>query len=514
MKLKVRTLYIEAGGRPIVVLNKEDAKSLGIHAVDRIEIKYKDKRLVAITNISTIFPEGYIGLYKEVCEQLKVSAGEDVDVKAAPRPASTRYIQAKIHGKRLLEHEIKTIIRDVVERRISDIELSAFVTALYIHGLSMNEKEALTKAMVETGKKLNIKKKPILDKHSIGGIPGDKTTIVLVPIVAAAGYTIPKTSSRAITSPAGTADRMEVLCPVNLSLEEIEEVINKVNACIVWGGALDLAPADDLFIQVEYPLAIDPLLLPSIISKKKAMGADYVVIDIPTGREAKIKTIDEAHELAKEFIELGKRLGMNIQCAITFGEQPLGYAIGPALEAREALLTLMGKGPEDLEEKAINLARILFEMVGESNGKEKAREILRSGLAERKLREIIEAQGGNPKIKVEDIPIGPEKAVITAVKEGKVFWINNRDIAHIARAAGAPKDKGAGILLNVKLGDFVKKGDKLFTIYAERLTKLEEAIKLTEQLEVIGISKDIKDLMLIERIPTEKIHEKTFILER
>ncbi|MCS7365888.1 MAG: thymidine phosphorylase, partial [archaeon GB-1867-035] len=337
---------------------------------------------------------------------------------------------------------------------------------------------------------------------------------VLVPIVAAADYTIPKTSSRAITSPAGTADRMEVLCPVNLSLEEIEKVVNKVNACIVWGGALDLAPADDLFIQVEYPLAIDPLLLPSIISKKKAMEADYVVIDIPTGRGAKIKTIGEAHELAKEFIELGRRLDMNIQCAITFGEQPLGYAIGPALEAREALLTLMGKGPKDLEEKAINLAGILFEMVGESNGKKKAREILRKGLAERKLREIIEAQGGNPKIKIEDIPIGREKAIITAAKEGRIVWINNRDIAHLARTAGAPKDKGAGILLNVKLGDYVKKGDKLFTIYAERLTKLEEAIKLTEQLEVIGISKDIRDLMLIERIPTEKIHEKTFILER
>ena len=180
-------------------------------------------------------------------------------------------------------NDIVTIVKDVVERHLSTAEIAAFLTALNIHGLSMSENEALSRAMVATGKTLSFGEGPILDKHSVGGIPGDKTSMLVVPIVAAAGFTIPKTSSRAITSPAGTADRVETLCPVNLSINEIKEVVAKTNGCLVWGGSLELAPADDLFIQVEYPLGIDPMLLPSILSKKKAIGATHVAVDIPTG---------------------------------------------------------------------------------------------------------------------------------------------------------------------------------------------------------------------------------------
>ena len=244
-------------------------------------------------------------------------------------------VRAKLHGERLREKDIVTIVKDVVERHLSTAEIAAFLTALSIHGLSTSENEALSRAMVATGKTLSFGEGPILDKHSVGGIPGDKTSMLVVPIVAAAGFTIPKTSSRAITSPAGTADRVETLCPVNLSINEIKEVVAKTNGCLVWGGSLELAPADDLFIQVEYPLGIDPMLLPSILSKKKAIGATHVAIDIPTGMGAKIKTRTEAYTLASDFVDLGKRLGLNIQCALTFGDQPLGCGIGPALEARK-----------------------------------------------------------------------------------------------------------------------------------------------------------------------------------
>ena len=288
-------------------------------------------------------------------------------------------------------------------------------------------------------------KGPILDKHSVGGIPGDKTSMLVVPIVAAAGFTIPKTSSRAITSPAGTADRVETLCPVNLSIDEIKDVVAKTNGCLVWGGALELAPADDLFIQVEYPLGIDPMLLPSILSKKKAIGATHVAIDIPTGMGAKIKTRTEAYTLASDFVDLGKRLGLNIQCALTFGDQPLGCGIGPALEAREALTTLMGGGPPDLRDKAVSLAGMLFEMVGVENGRAKAEEMLDSGKAEAKMREIIAAQGGNPTVKPDDLPVGTEMAEVRSEHAGKVIWLSTEDIVRIAREAGAPKEKGAGI---------------------------------------------------------------------
>ena len=408
MEFKVWLLGIRSGGKQIVVMDNEDASQLGIHSSDRVELSYKNKDIIAIANVAAEFPRGTLGIYSEVVDKLQIENDEIVTVKSAERPESIGYIRRKINGQRLRQQEIKAIILDVVERHLNDVELASFVTSLHIRGSSIDEAEALTKAMVETGQTIDFGKGPILDKHSIGGVPGDKTTILIVPIVAAAGFTIPKTSSRAITSPAGTADRVEVFCPVDLSCEEMRSVVKKTGACLAWGGALDLAPADDLLIQVEYPLSIDPLLLPSIMSKKKAIGADYVVVDIPTGRGAKIKTIGEAQTLAQEFIELGKRLEMNIQCGVTFGEQPIGYAIGPALEAWEALSTLTGRGPIDLVNKAISLAGLLFEMMGISNGTQKAKEIIKSGKAEKKLREIIAAQGGNPEVRPEDIETGPE----------------------------------------------------------------------------------------------------------
>ncbi len=514
MQLYAQPLEITAGGRRIAILDDETASLLGVHSSDRVKIVYKNQQIIAIINIASNFPRNHIGLYEEISKTLGIKAGETVEVQLAQIPESLSYVRAKVHGERLRENEIRTIVRDVVERHLSEVELAAFVTALNVYGLSMSENEALSKTMVETGKTLNFDKTPLLDKHSIGGIPGDKTSILIVPIIAAAGFTIPKTSSRAVTSPAGTADRVETLCPVNLTIEEIRQVVKKTNACMVWGGALELAPADDLFIQVEYPLGIDPMLLPSIMSKKKAIGATHVAIDIPTGRGAKTKTIGEAYTLAYDFIDLGKRLGMSVQCALTFGEQPLGYAIGPALEAKEALTAIMGHSPADLKEKATIIAGMLFEMVGVEKGRQQAEYILQSGKAERKLREIVEAQGGNPKIRPEEIEIGNKKVEVTADKEGKILWINNESIAHVAREAGAPKEKGAGVILGVKLGDSVKKGGILFEIYAERSTKLEAASELAKKLQPVRVSKKMEDRMLIDRVPAKIVHEKTFMLER
>jgi AMP phosphorylase len=514
MKLKARLLDIQAGGRRVAILDDETASSLGVHCSDRIEITYNNECLIAIVNLASNFPRNYVGLYEEIYKEMGIKTGETVDVELAETPEALGYVQAKIAGKRLRMNEIEMIVEDVVGRRLSDIELASFVTALHIHGLSMDEIEALSKAMVKTGNTLTLDKSPVLDKHSVGGVPGDKTTLLVVPIIAATGLAIPKTSSRAITSPAGTADRVETLCPVDLTLEEIEEVVEKTNGCMVWGGALELAPADDLFIQVEYPLAIDPLLLPSIMSKKKAIGATHLIIDIPTGRGTKTKTIGDAQALAHDFLDLGERLGINVQCAVTFGEQPLGYAIGPALEAREALSTIMGNGPADLVEKATSIAGILLEMVGIENGKRKAKNLLKSGKAERKLREIIEAQGGNPEIKPEDIRVGNKKGEITTDVNGRVLWINNKSIAQIAREAGAPKEKGAGVMLKTKLGEYIEKDGVLLEIYAEKSTKLEAAMELAKNLQPIGLSRKPEEKMLIDRIPTRKVYRKTFMLER
>jgi AMP phosphorylase len=514
MELIAEVLNITAGGRRIAILGEETARLLGVHSSDRICITYCERQLIAIANVAMHFLKNRIGLYEEISETLGLKTDETVDVHLAQLPESLNYVRAKLRGERLREHDIVTIVKDVVERHLSEVEIAAFLTALNIHGLSMGESEALSRAMVETGKTLDFGEAPILDKHSIGGIPGDKTSLLVVPIVAAAGFTIPKTSSRAVTSPAGTADRFETLCPVNLSISEIKDVVEKTNGCLVWGGALDLAPADDLFIQVEYPLGIDPLLLPSIMSKKKAIGATHIAIDIPTGNGAKIKNMTEAYTLASDFVDLGKRLGMNIQCALTFGEQPIGHAVGPALEAQEALTALMGSSSADLKEKAVSLAGMLFEMVGVEGGRQKAEHVLRSGRAEKKLREIIEAQGGNPWIKPDELPVGANKAEVTANQAGRVLWISTVDIANIAKAAGAPREKGAGVLLKAKLGEAVKKDGALLEIYAERSSKLESAFELAKRLQPVVLSKKPEEQMLLDRVPEKVASDKLFMLER
>jgi AMP phosphorylase len=294
MEIIVEILNITTGGNRIAILSEQSASLLGVHSSDRIRLTYGDQEAIAIANIAANFPMNRIGLYEEIALALGVKEDEKISVHLAPLPESLINVRAKLRGERLREQDIITIVKDVVERHLSSVEIAAFLTALKIYGLSTGEVEALSRAMVATGKSLSFGEGPILDKHSVGGIPGDKTSMLVVPIVAAAGFTIPKTSSRAITSPAGTADRVETLCPVNLSIGEIKDVVAKTNGCLVWGGSLELAPADDLFIQVEYPLGIDPLLLPSILSKKKAIGATHVVIDIPTGVGAKIKTRTEA----------------------------------------------------------------------------------------------------------------------------------------------------------------------------------------------------------------------------
>jgi AMP phosphorylase len=513
MKFKARILGLEAE-KPIVIVNKEDAGDIDVRPLDRVELILGKKKGSAIVNVATHFIKpGEIGLYGEIAEHMEAMHNDEIEVIPSAPPESLIHIREKLSGKTLGDGAISKIVEDTVHRRLSEIEMTAFVTALYNHGMTTGEVAALSRSMALTGKMLDLGKKEIYDKHSIGGVPGDKTSMLLVPIVGAAGLTIPKTSSRAITSPAGTADRFECLAPVDLSLEEIKHVVRKINCCLVWGGAVDLAPADDLFIKIEYPLSIDPLLLPSVMSKKKAVGTKYLVIDIPTGEGTKVKTTKDAETLAEEFIALGKKLGISTVGASTFGEQPIGNAIGPSLEAREALSILMkGKGPVDMIDKVTHIAGILLDFRMGKGGKKEALRLIKNGKAYKKLREIIEAQGGNPRIKPGDLKMGTEKVEVKSGVSGVVGWIDNHSIVEISRAAGTPKDKGSGIYLRKKTGDLVKKGDILFEIYAEKNYKLERALKIAKKVRVMGVGK--KHEMLLEKIPRKIDHPKYFILER
>ncbi|MEM3736691.1 MAG: AMP phosphorylase [Candidatus Bathyarchaeia archaeon] len=514
MNFKVKRIGLESGGKPIVVLNREDAESMGVRSLGRVKLSYNLRERVAIVNTATeLLSRGEIFLYEEVYKYLGAPDGGLIEVEPVGFPRSTEYIRNKLRGRQLDSNEIREIVKDVVNGALSEVEITSFVIALAKEGLDLDEAVSLTNAMVETGDTLVLDKEVIVDKHSIGGVPGDKTTLLVVPIVAAAGLCIPKSSSRAITSAAGSAERAETLMNVELSVDEMRRVVEKTNGCIVWGGAIHLAPADDIFVQVEYPLSIDPLLLPSIMSKKKAVGANHLVIDIPTGRGTKIKTIGDASLLSKDFIELGKRLNIRTQCAITYGEQPIGHAVGPALEAKEALEVLSRrKVVPDLIDKATHLAGILFEMCGLEAGQKRATEILASGMAEKKLREIIAEQGGNSNVKPEDIAIGSHHTNVLSSNGGYVLWIDTAKLVEVARVAGSPRDKGAGIILNKKLGSRVKQGESLFTIYAESSVKLQRAEKMLEGLKIVAVGDKME--MLLDKIEDRPRHEKTFILER
>jgi len=486
--LRVKHLGFSSGG-PLVVIDGSAAEALGVRAHDRLLLRFGGREAVAVVNVARNLPADAILVNEEVAQALGVRDGDAVEVSAAPPPRSARYIRDLLRGAWLGAGDVRAIVEDIVRDMLDEVEIAALVAAVSQRGLSVEEAYYFARAMVETGERLELGVEPVADKHSIGGVPGDKTTLLVVPIVASLGYRIPKTSSRAITSPAGTADRAEVLMPVNLTLDEIREIVLKVGGCIAWGGALRLAPADDKIIRVEHPLSIDPFLVPSIMAKKAAVGATHVVIDIPVGRGAKVGTVAEAERLARMLIEVGRRLGMKVACAITHGDQPVGRAAGPALEAREALRALMGEGPPDLVDKAASLVGILLEILGVEGGKQMALEALRSGRALAKMREIIEAQGGDPRVKPEDVPVGDKRFTVRAERDGVVAWVDNAVIATAARLAGAPKDKGAGVELHAKVGDAVRRGDPLLTVYSEYSSKLQAAEEYLESATAVGVGK-------------------------
>jgi len=487
-ELKAKCVDLAAGGKFVVVLNNSDAQAMDVKHLDRVRLtKDGGKAISAVINISEHYvKQGNIGVFKDATDALKIKNGQRLVVEPIDKPFSVSLIKKKMEGIPLSASEIDNIIVDIMNGNLSDIETTAFLTTLCIRDLNRDETLALTNSIVNSGTTLNFKRRPIVDKHCAGGVPGNRTSMIIVPIIAAAGLTIPKTSSRAITSPAGTADSMEVLAPVCLSEKEITEVVNKTNGCLVWGGAVNLAAADDKLIKIRHPLDLDPkgVLLASILAKKKAVGATHVLIDIPMGKGSKVQTKSEADELASEFMDLGSRLGMEIECIITPGYDPVGSAIGPALEAREVMRILQGeKVSSELREKSLVMAGILLEMVGRAprgSGRTMANKILGSGDALKKMREIVGAQGGDPKISASDISIGSYFIDVFAKEEGRIHFMNNKSISAIARAAGAPADKGAGIYLHVDKGDKIKKGQKLFTIYAESERKLTLAQEMAE----------------------------------
>lgn len=492
--LRLKRLGVNTYRETVVYMHKNChvCRSEGFEAQARIEITLGKRIIIATLNTidSDLLSLEEASLSNYAWELLGAKEGDKIHL-AHPKPLqSLSYIRAKIYNNELKAEAMESIISDVVTGRLSDIHIATFLAASAGNRLTKSEITELTKAMIRAGQRLKWSKAYVVDKHCVGGLPGNRTSMIIVPIVAAYGLTIPKTSSRAVTSPAGTADTMEVFCPVNLDIPTMRKVVERENGCIIWGGSVSLSPADDILIRVEHAIDLDGegQLVASVLSKKIAAGSTHVVIDIPVGLTAKVRSTAMADLLKNNLETIGAQLGIKIQAIITDGAQPIGRGMGPALEAKDVLQVLQGdkNAPHALRERALILAGNVLEFsprVSPGTGKQIAQNILDSGQAWQKFQAICMAQGGwfEP-------PIAAHTQEIVAKITGKITKIDNRRLAYIAKLAGAPKSKAAGIELLTPLNTQVEKGQPLFVVHSETPGELDYAVTfLKQELDIIQL---------------------------
>ncbi len=472
-RLTLKRLGIDTYQEPVLYMRADCpvCRSEGFTAHSRVLVTTGSTSIIATLNVvrDSLLTSGEAGLSDAAWHLIGAQAGDTATFSHPPPVDSMSALRAKIFGHSFAEHDLDGILADIAAGRYTDIALSAFLTACAAGGMSLDEVVALTRGMVDVGARLSWDRAIIADKHCVGGLPGNRTSPLVVSIVAAAGIWIPKTSSRAITSPAGTADAMETLTNVDLDLPTMRRVVERENGCLAWGQAVQLSPVDDVLIRVERALDIDSdaQLVASVLSKKVAAGSSHVVIDIPVGPTAKVRSITAAERLEHLLERVGRQVGLQIQAVVTDGTQPIGHGIGPALEARDVVAVASGApgAPVDLRKRAVRLAGELLEMVGacgDDEGQAMAEAILADGRAWKKLQAICEAQGG-----MRTPPVAAYQREIPSPRAGQVVAIDNRQLARIAKLAGAPASAASGIELHVRLGALVHAGQPLFTLHGQ-----------------------------------------------
>lgn len=484
--LKARRLGLDTQQELTIYLRADSAvcKSEGFSALSRVLVRSEKRHIIATLHMITgdLLRSGEIGLSESAWKKLELEEGDGIWASHPAPISSLSHVRSKVYGHALKREQMNEIITDIVAGRYADVHLAAFITACGNDNLNNREITYLTEAMVDAGSHIEWGLPLVVDKHCVGGLPGNRTTPIVVSILAACGLTVPKTSSRAITSPAGTADTMETLTNVSLTLDEMKQVVCDHGGCLAWGGSVRLSPADDLLIKVERALDIDSegQLIASVLSKKIAAGATHVLIDMPVGPTAKVRSQESADKLAASFRKVGKALGLVIDVLITDGSQPVGNGIGPALEARDILAVLQNSGdaPQDLKERAIIVAGAMLEMatgIAKGEGQKQARQQIENGNAWRKFCQICEAQGG-----LKEPPIAPYRYELIAHQHARVAEMDNRRLAQVAKLAGAPADPAAGLDMHVKLGDNVHPNQPMLTIHAESMGELNYAVEYLE----------------------------------
>lgn len=485
-RLRMRRLGIDTYHELVIYMRSDChvCKSEGFEAQSRVQIRYQERHIIATLNVvmSSMLDHGEAGLSESAWRALGGEEGDEIHVlHPAPLQSFSR-VRAKIYGNPITADGASEIMRDIVLGNYSDIQAASFIAACAGDRLSVEETIALTGAMLESGARLRWDTQPVVDKHCVGGLPGNRTTPLVVAIVAACGLTIPKTSSRAITSPAGTADTMETLAPVNLDIAQIRRVVAREGGCIVWGGGVNLSPADDILIRVERPLDLDSngQLVASVLSKKISAGSTHVLIDIPVGSTAKVRSSQAAGKLSSMLATVGQEFGLTVATVVTDGAQPVGRGIGPALEARDVLSVLQNRAdaPEDLRQRALRLAAGILELghkAAPGASLALAQTTLDSGAAWQKFQGICEAQGG-----MRTPPQATFRCDLLALRRGRVVAVDNRRLARIAKLAGAPKAPSAGLLFHAPLGADFEAGQPLMTIHAESPGELAYAREYAE----------------------------------
>ena len=484
---KANILDIRDGERLIVLLNLEQATAFGINLHDKVTLKRQNgESIVADVAISDTVPAGEIGIYLDILDKVKLTSNEVISVALAESStASYDAIRKKMRGEKISYEEMYSIIKDISENKLDDTMMTYYVASSFFYPTTDEEMYLTAKAMAECGVTFKYPKGEIIaDKHCIGGVPGNETTMVLIPLIASLGIKIPKNFSKSITSPAATGECVNVLMDINFDKKGIEKLVKEEDCCLVWGGSLDLAPADDKLIKVQYPLSMQSRakVVSSIMAKKYAMGITHSLIDIPVGPTAKVTTMEEAKDWKKKFEYVGKKLWMKMSVVITKADEVIGNGVGAVLQVRE-VLRILQQHPErakDLEDKVLHLASKIIQDVGLAKGKkalELAKSQLTSGKAWQKMQSIIKAQHGDPKITSETLKLWTHTYDILATKDGQMKVINLHDVNAICRKLGCPVINEAGMYLYKKLGDKVKKWEKIATLYALDDTKLDLGIE-------------------------------------
>lgn len=425
-------------------------------------------------------------------------------------------IEKKRDGFELSTAEINFIIENYTNGTIPDYQMSALLMAIYFKGMTIEESAALTMAMVNSGKTVDLSRIEGIkvDKHSTGGV-GDTTTLILAPLVASAGVVVPKMSGRGLGHTGGTIDKLESIpgFHVEITNDQFVEHVNKNHLAII-GQSDNLAPADkQLYSLRDVTATVNsiPLISSSIMSKKIASGADAIVLDVKTGSGAFMKTKEEAIKLAENMVEIGKRVGKKTVAIISSMEQPLGFAVGNALEIKEAIKTLKGQGSTDLTELSIELGSHMVVLANKAKTISEAKEILfeniQSGKAINVFQTFIKSQGGDERI-VQDpslLPQAQNQIPIYSKETGFITRLIAEQIGKAAMMLGAGRqtkdsviDLAVGIELHKKLGDEVKKGDVLFTIHSNE-KDISQIKRMLDTSFEIGNEK-VNDQLILETI--------------